>query len=158
MINRLRPSYWILGLFFLLALPASPVFAVEPVFTNFLGQAIRGYDPVAYFKEGQPVEGKSAFQTEWNGAKWRFATQENLDNFIKTPENYAPQYGGYCAYAVSQGATASIKPEAWSIVEGKLYLNYDKEVRYRWSQDIPGYIQDADKNWPDLLADNYKAR
>lgn len=158
MIKRLRPNYWIFGLLFLLTFLASPVFAVEPFFTNFLGQAIRGYDPVAYFKVGKAVEGKSDYEYEWMGAKWRFSSQANLNAFKKSPENYAPQYGGYCAYAVSQGATASIKPEAWSIVEGKLYLNYDLGVRDRWSQDIPGYIQTADKNWPDLLADNYKAR
>jgi hypothetical protein len=81
-------------------------------------------------------------------ATWRFANAANRDKFQADPEKYAPRYGGYCAYAVSFGSTADIDPEAWTIVEGKLYLNKSKSIRQSWSQDIPGYIERADKHWP----------
>ena len=136
----------------LLMLHASVVLGLDPVYTNMLGKAIRGYDPVAYFKESQPVEGQSDFKHEWMGATWYFASQENLDDFVKNPEQFAPQYGGYCAWAVSQNYTASIDPKAWHIHEGKLYLNYSKEVQDKWSQNIPGNIKEGDKNWPEILA------
>ncbi len=114
------------------------------------GLAISGYDTVAYFKEAKPVEGKSEFSTNWNGAKWQFSSAENRDEFIKNPEKYAPQYGGYCAYAVSQGYTASSDPNAWRIVDGKLYVNYNKSVQEKWEKDIPNFISSADKNWNEL--------
>jgi YHS domain-containing protein len=115
------------------------------------GVAIEGTDPVAYFEEGRPVAGSSAF--EWMGATWRFATAENRDRFGADPEKYAPQYGGYCAWAVSQGYTAKIDPAAWRIVDGKLYLNYSKDVQTQWSGDIPGNIAKADVNWPQIRTD-----
>ncbi len=145
---------FILSLFFILAFQTSPVLGLEPIFTNFLGQAIRGYDPVAYFKEGKAVKGQKAFQYEWKGAKWYFVSQQNREEFLQSPKKYAPQYGGYCAWAVSQGYTASIDPEAWHIHQGKLYLNYSKGVQKMWSQDIPGNIQKGNENWPILLAEN----
>lgn len=119
--------------------------------TLFGGVAIDGYDPVAYFISGRAVEGSKAFQTTWQGAVWRFASGENRDAFVAAPERYAPRYGGYCAYAVSQGTTARIDPEAWKIVDGKLYLNLNKDIQRIWEQDIPGYIKQADANWPHLL-------
>ena len=134
------------------ALHVGPAFGLEPVFTNLWGQAIRGYDPVAYFKQGKPVEGQKKYQYKWKGATWYFSSEKNRDDFIQSPENYAPQYGGYCAWAVSQGYTASIDPEAWRIYEGKLYLNYSKGVQKDWLEDIPGNIAKGDKNWPILLA------
>ena len=85
------------------------------------------------------------------GATWRFSTEANRDAFAANPEKYAPQYGGYCAYAVSEGYTASTTPEAWKIVDGKLYLNYSKDVQKIWEQDIPGRIANGDKNWPKVL-------
>jgi YHS domain-containing protein len=134
-------------------LTAAPAAAKDAVFTNVWGHAIRGYDPVAYFLSGKPVEGSSEFETEWNGATWRFASAENRDRFIAQPEAYAPQYGGYCAWAVSQGYTASVDPDAWRIVDGKLYLNYDASVQETWEQDVPGFIAAADANWPRVLKD-----
>ncbi len=131
---------------------AAPAAAKEPVYTGtFSSLAVSGYDPVAYFVEGRPVEGRKAFESEWNGATWRFASADNLAAFEADPEKFAPQYGGYCAWAVSQGYTASTDPEAWRIVEGKLYLNYSKSVQSTWIQDIPGNIAKADKNWPEVL-------
>jgi YHS domain-containing protein len=128
-----------------------PASAGGPVNTTFLtGVAIKGYDPVAYFEEGRPVEGSRAFQYEWMGAVWRFASAANRDAFAADPARFAPQYGGYCAYAVAQGTTADIDPEAWRIVEGKLYLNLSKDIKARWEQDVPGYIAKADANWPKI--------
>lgn len=121
--------------------------------SSFFGNtAIHGYDPVAYFEEGRPVEGSGEYEHAWMGADWRFARAENRDRFAADPERYAPQYGGYCAYAVSQGTTADIDPEAWKVVDGKLYLNLSKDVQKLWEQDIPGYIEKADANWPEIRA------
>ncbi len=126
--------------------------ASDPVYTGiFSDLAVSGYDAVAYFREGRPVEGSADFETEYEGATWRFASQENLDAFVADPAAYAPQYGGYCAWAVSQGYTASGDPDYWKIVDGKLYLNYDADVQATWEEDIPGHIRSADGNWPSVL-------
>lgn len=117
------------------------------------GVAIDGYDPVAYFTDGRPVEGSSEHAVDWNGAEWRFASAEHLEMFKADPEKYAPAYGGYCAWAVSQGYTASIDPEAWKIVDGRLYLNYNREIQQRWEADIPGFIKAADGNWPKIKSE-----
>ncbi|VEP15612.1 exported hypothetical protein [Hyella patelloides LEGE 07179] len=115
------------------------------------GLAIRGTDPVAYFTEGKAVAGNSQYEHEWNGATWRFSSEENLALFAANPEQYAPQYGGYCAKAVSEGNVASTDPNAWKIVDNKLYLNYSPEVQQQWVQDISGNIAKADSFWPDVL-------
>jgi hypothetical protein len=107
---------------------------------------------LAYHKDGKPVKGSGEYELTWKDAKWRFASAEHRDLFEADPENYAPRYGGYCAWAVAQGYTASVDPEnAWSIVEDKLYLNYDVEVKGKWEKDIPGNIKKADANWPGVL-------
>ncbi len=132
---------------------AAPAVALSPVNrTTFGGVAIDGWDPVAYFTDGKPVEGSREFVHEWNGATWRFASAAHRDLFAQAPEKYAPQYGGYCAWAVSQGYTADIDPEAWKIEDGRLYLNYSLDVQKKWATDIPGNIAKADANWPKLLA------
>lgn len=137
----------------LAALAAAPAArAADPVnATRFGHLAIEGYDPVAYFEQGAPAEGSEDHTFEWRGATWRFASAENRDLFAADPETYAPQYGGYCAYAVAKGATAKSEPDAWTIVEGKLFLNYDKNIQSRWARDISGNIADADKNWPGVI-------
>ena len=121
----------------------------EPVYKDG-GLAIRGYDPVAYFTQQKPVKGSPQFSYAWMGATWLFSSAMNRDQFAVDPARYAPQYGGYCSYAVSKGHTASIDPEAWRIVDGKLYLNYSKGVQKTWAEDVSGNIQKADQNWPDL--------
>lgn len=134
-------------------LAAAPAAALSPVNKSLLGGvAIDGYDPVAYFSEGRPVEGSKEWSHDWNGATWRFASAANRDLFAKEPERYAPQYGGYCAWAVANGYTADIEPEAWTIRDGKLYLNYSLQVRDKWMGDVPGHIAKGDANWPKLLA------
>jgi YHS domain-containing protein len=117
------------------------------------GIAIKGFDPVAYFTMGRPVKGSEQFTYEWKGARWLFSSGEHLDLFTADPEKYAPKYGGYCAYAVSQGTTADIDPDSWSIVDGKLYLNLNKDVQKLWSGDMKGYIEKADRNWPAVIGE-----
>ena len=136
-----------------LAGTATPAVAgKDPVYTStFSSVAIRGTDPVAYFTEARPVEGSADHTHEWNGAEWRFASAANRDAFAAEPERYAPRFGGYCAWAVANGYTASTVPEAWSIYDGRLYLNYSLAIRDRWSQDIPGNVRRGDANWPDVL-------
>jgi hypothetical protein len=123
----------------------------NPVNVDQKGIAIKGYDPVAYFTKGEPVKGSPEFQHDWNSALWYFSSVEHRDMFKAEIEKYAPQYGGYCAYAVSQGSTANIDPNSWKIVDGKLYLNLNKRIHAKWEKDIPGYIEKADKNWPGVL-------
>lgn len=130
---------------------AAPAAALDPVYSNFWGVAIRGADPVAYFAEGQRRDGREEHSHEWRGATWRFSSEANRAAFAADPERFAPQYGGYCAYAVAKGSTASVDPDAWKIVDGKLYLNYSKSIQKTWEQDIPGYIAKADANWPGLV-------
>jgi YHS domain-containing protein len=119
-----------------------------PLLSNL---ALSGYDAVAYFDQGRPVMGLAQFETEWKGAKFRFASAAHLARFKANPVAYAPQYGGYCAWAVSQGHRAKGDPKVWKLVGGKLYLNYDAAVQQRWTQDIPGNISRADSNWPRVL-------
>ncbi|MBC7929575.1 MAG: YHS domain protein [Rubrivivax sp.] len=120
---------------------------VAPVNKDKTQLALRGYDPVAYFREGAAVEGRQEFESAWNGAKWRFKSAENRDEFARVPEAFAPQYGGYCSYAVGNGYTADGDPQAWKIVGGKLYVNYNTDVREMWEKDIAGLISKGDENW-----------
>ncbi len=122
---------------------------VDPVYTGlFSNNAVSGYDAVAYFTEGRPVRGSNEFTYQYQGARWRFSSARHRDMFIADPEAYAPQYGGYCAWAMSNGYTASAEPDLWTIHEGKLYLNYSRRVNERWKEDMPGHIRQADINWP----------
>jgi len=130
-----------------------PVLALDPVNSSFFGGAIKGYDPVAYFTDGKPVKGSRSLTFEWRGATWRFATREHLELFRADPEKYAPQYGGYCAWAMAQGDAVGVDPRIWTIVDGRLYLNYNADVQKKWKADIPGYIERADLNWTRLTAD-----
>jgi hypothetical protein len=145
------------GLVGLAALQAVPHLAraqarKAPVFAEFPSKlALDGHDAVAYFRAGKPVKGSPGHALSWNGASWRFATAENKAAFAAAPESSAPQYGGYCAWAVSQGYTAKGDPNHWRIVAGKLYLNYNASVQKDWEKDIPGRIAKGDKNWPAVL-------
>lgn len=133
-------------------LPSAASAAVAPVYTGtFSSLAVSGYDPVAYFTQGKPVKGAATFKTSYKGAEWRFANAANLAKFKANPVAYAPQYGGYCAWAVSQGYTASGDPTVWKIVGNKLYLNYNQEIGQKWSKNVPGFIKAGDSNWPKLL-------
>jgi YHS domain-containing protein len=111
-------------------------------------QAIGGYDPVSFFKEAMPVKGDEKFSYEWKDARWLFSSSENLDSFKADPAKYAPQYGGWCAYGCSNGRKATTDPNAWTIVDGKLYLNHNAEVKVKWMKEQKQRIEQADKNWP----------
>ncbi len=121
--------------------------------TNRAGVAVDGYDVVAYHTAATPTKGSTSYTHAWKGATYHFANAANRDLFAANPARYAPQYGGYCAYAVAQGAKADIDPEAWKVVDGKLYLNLNKRIQKRWEKDIPGYIAKADANWPSLAGE-----
>src|SRR5262245_19557255 len=116
------------------------------------GLALQGFDPVAYFTEKKPVRGTAEFTARHEGATYRFASAANRDAFAAAPAKYAPQYGGYCAFGVAAGYKAPIEPDAWTVVDGRLYLNYNQSIRSRWSRDIPGHIRSADTNWPTVRA------
>lgn len=124
----------------------------DPIYTSFLSNvAVQGHDVVAYFKEGKQVKGSDDYSTEYKGAEFHFKNAENLATFKKDPKAYAPQYGGYCAWAISQGYTAKGDAKYWAIVDGKLYLNYNADVKATWDSDIPGFIKKGDTNWPKIL-------
>ena len=133
------------------ALLPSAAFAMQAPVYNNNGIAINGYDPVAYFTEGKPVEGGGEHTSEWDGSTVLFSSAENKAMFDADPEKYAPAYGGYCAYAVSKGYTATTDPGAWSIHNDRLYLNYSKSVRALWSLNKNGHIESANANWPSVL-------
>lgn len=115
------------------------------------GVGVGGYDVVAYFTAGRATKGVPAHSAVHGGITYRFADAANRETFLRSPTRYLPQFGGYCAYAVSQGATASSDPNAWTVVGDKLYLNYSRSVRSLWRQDVEGNIAKADKNWPGVL-------
>jgi YHS domain-containing protein len=115
------------------------------------GAVIEGYDPVAYFTQKQAVKGKPEFKASHNRGEFWFTSAENRDLFIKNPAQYAPQYGGYCAYAVAaKNDLVTVDPNAWSVVDGKLYLNYDKDIQATWEKDMKKYLAQSEKNWPKL--------
>ncbi|MEL8056163.1 MAG: YHS domain-containing (seleno)protein [Pseudomonadota bacterium] len=124
----------------------------DPIQTGrFSNTALQGYDTVAYFTDGAPKKGSKEFSTDYKGAEFRFSSAENLALFTADPAEYAPQYGGYCAWAVSQGNTAPGDAERWAIVDGKLYLNYNKSIQKKWDADRAGFIEKADTEWPTVL-------
>lgn len=112
--------------------------------------AIRGYDPVAYFTDSQPVKGNPEFTWIWNEVTWYFKSAENREQFKANPEQYAPRFGGFCAFGVSRNYKVKSEPDAWTIIDGKLYLNYNTEVQKKWLQDKETYIQKAESNWVSL--------
>jgi len=148
---------------FSLIVLAPQVFAADtPIFSTKDGP-IRGADPVAYFSleaGAKAVMGTDTFTHEWSDVTWKFSTAENRDLFAANPEQYAPQYGGYCAFAVSHNFTKTTKPDRWEIVDGKLYLNYNRTAFKKWAKDKEASIVRADANWPEVLneCDNFKRK
>ena len=118
--------------------------------TDAMGFMIRGYDPVAYFTEGRPVPGHPDISVEYGGAKYLFSSAANRDAFNANPEKYAPQYGGYCAFGVSEGKKFDIDPASWRIVDDKLYVNLNPVVLEMWGADTKNYLQKSEKNWPKI--------
>jgi len=122
--------------------------------TGYFGNiAIKGYDPVAYFTEGRAMKGAEAFSHTWLGADWHFANAQHRELFAASPIKYAPQYGGLCADGVAYGdKTVNIDPEAWRIIDGKLYLNFDQGAAIELEQ-TPGQLEKAEANWPRIKAE-----
>lgn len=136
----------------ILLITSSSALALDEINTTYFGNlAIEGYDAVAYFTEQRAVEGRKEHETNYKDANWRFTSAANLAAFQADPERYAPQYGGYCAWAVSQNDTASIDPTQFTVHDGKLYLNYSKKISARWKAGKEMFITDADRYWPQLL-------
>lgn len=137
------------SLILILAVLSSSIFSYAQhaeVFSTKAG-AINGYDAVSYFTDSKPVKGSPEFTVQWVGATWHFSSKKNMELFKASPSAYIPQYGGYCAYGTSYGAKAPTMPDAWTIVNGKLYLNYNTGVQKTWSKDRDSLIIKADKNW-----------
>lgn len=126
---------------------ADPLKGFATVNTNSDGIALQGFDAVAYFAVDNAVQGNRNYEYVWNGAKWLFSSEENMNKFKANPEAYAPQFGGYCSYAVSEGYTAEGDPEAWKVVDGKLYLNYSPKVKEKWEQNQSERIEKGERNW-----------
>lgn len=125
---------------------------VSAVNVDAQGVALHGHDPVAYFTDGEAVPGAAQFEHQWHGTRWHFSNAANRDAFAKAPERYAPQFGGYCAWAVSRNYTAHIDPNAFAVVNGKRYVNYSIAVQARWRVDRDSNRTKAGGNWPGLLA------
>ena len=123
---------------------------VAPLLVNARGEAAGGYDVVTYFESAKAEKGLPAHQAEWKGAKWLFTSAGHRDRFLAQPEKFAPQFGGYCAWAVGHNYTAPADPEAWTILNGQLYLNYNRDVQKKWTPDAASWIEKGDANWPKL--------
>ncbi len=123
------------------------IHAQQNSYNNTNGVAIKGYDPVAYFKQSKATEGNDALMYEWSGSKWKFISQANLDSFKVAPEKYAPQFGGFCAYGCSEKHKSPTDPNAWTIVNDKLYLNYNLKVKEIWIKDTASRIPAAVAYW-----------
>jgi len=150
--NMTRSSFIFISLMFVILLMNS-AYEIKPIYSGGKERAaIRGYDPVAYFTENEAIEGNKDISFDYEGATWFFSSEVNRELFEENPIKYAPQYGGYCAYAVSRGSSASSKPEYFTVYEDKLYLNYSKSVYKKWLKDKDKYIDKADSNWPAILA------
>lgn len=142
----------VVGITVVSLLPKFSDSALSDVNVSSNNVAIRGYDTVAYFTEDNAVKGREEFAYSWADALWFFSTAENQELFARNPEQFAPQYGGYCALGIADGYIANIDPEAWTIVEGRLYLNRNKELMKKWRTDQPARIEEAERNWADNRA------
>lgn len=150
MYTRFAPRFTARLLLFALCTFAAAGAALGGEFFEKDGTALRGYDPVAYFTAGKPQQGLPNHSYEYKGSTFHFASDENRRTFMQNPEKYAPQFGGYCAYGAAQGYKVSTQPDAFAVVDGKLYLNYNRDVRTIWQKDVPGNIDLAEKNWPEV--------
>ena len=115
------------------------------------GKALEGYDAVSYFTQGRAVRGNPSYKARWKGVEWLFSSAENRDKFLGSPERYAPQFGGYCAYGVAQGYTVRGDPQQWSVYGGRLYVNYNAGIKRQWEARKDGYIRQAKGKWPGVL-------
>ncbi len=129
---------------------AGAAFAADEINVGPDGVAIHGYDPVAYFDPGYPKRGSESLSAPHNGAVYRFSSQESLRTFIRDPEKYVPAYGGWCSYGVRVGKKFDVDPNAWKIVDGRLYLQLDLGTQKVWYEDWMKNIEIADRLWPKI--------
>ncbi|MBO9397885.1 hypothetical protein J7399_06460 [Shimia sp. R9_1] len=132
------------------ALATSSIAAGVELNASSTGLALQGYDPVAYFTQGEPTKGDYRISSIYNDATYRFANEEHKAAFEADPEAYLPQYGGYCAFGAAMGFKFDGDPEYWKIVDGELFLNLSQDIQVRWEEDVPGFIERADTNWTDI--------
>ncbi|TAG48830.1 MAG: tat pathway signal sequence domain protein [Betaproteobacteria bacterium] len=137
------------GLAALIAITATVAFAQSQNIDS-KGVAIKGFDPVSYFVDAKPSQGMEKFMAKHEGATYLFSSEKNRDLFIAQPAKYTPQYGGFCAFGAAKGGKFEIDPIAYTVVDNKLYLNKNKNVQKLWTADVPGFISQADRNWPQL--------
>lgn len=123
---------------------------------NSDGVILDGYDPVSFFTDNKPVKGNMAFQYRYEEATYYFSSKEHLDWFIANPEKYKPQFGGWCAYAVSLGRTAPIDVNTFSIVNGRLVIQHNARAVAGWNKDVTGNLALADKYWPAVVKNGGK--
>lgn len=145
----------VLSFALLLSLFAAPAVLAgsDPVYTGWRNNnAVGGYDVTTFFT-GVPQQGKREHSFDYNGARWMFTTQTNLDKFAAAPDDFAPAYGGYCAWAVAENKLAKGNPKHWNVEDGRLYLNFNGRIKARWEKDKLGFITAADANWPAILED-----
>lgn len=146
--NALRGALLSVGLAMAFVPATEQVAKAETEVNIVKGYAVHGYDVVAYFTKGKPVAGDDRYTAEHDGATYRFSSAEHRDTFTSDPAAYAPQYGGYCAFGTAMGRKFDGDPNAWAIVDNKLYLNLNKEIQARWKENVPGFIKGAENNWP----------
>ncbi len=144
----MKTSLLALIISFTISIFSTGVFAGEQYTKK--GYALSGYDTVAYFTAGAPTKGDKKISTEWNGAKWLFASEENKNLFLADPKKYAPAYDGHCAFAAGINRKVSARPDLWKIIDGRLFLNFSKAANERWLENPEDYIKDGDVNWVDL--------
>ena len=140
--------------FFLVIAPILSLAADPPIYSHKTKGAIKGADVVAYYSllPGEAaIKGRDEFSYQWKGATWKFSNKKNLDTFTRDPEAYAPQYGGYCAFALGHNFTTSSRPDSWSIIDGKLYLNHNKVSFRKFQKEPKVMIEKANRNWPQVL-------
>jgi hypothetical protein len=127
---------------------------VTPVASDSSGAAIKGYDTVAYFTEGRAIKGKKEFESPWQESHWYFVSAAHRDMFAANPKSYAPEFGGFCSMAMTRGMMFAADPEAWTIVDGKLYMKFSHATRDRWQPNKAENIKKAEKNWAEIGKQN----
>ena len=148
----MKPKYQMSGLLLTALLIVSAATGAAPIDKNADANdvALHGYDPVAYFKAGAPTRGKTGITVAHDGVIYRFASVANRDAFQQDPGRYAPQFGGFCAMGTAMGLKLDVDPQAWRVVDGKLYLNLNKDVQKKWLSDVPGHLSQANAKWPEI--------
>lgn len=148
----MKPKYPMSGLLLAAVLFVSAGASAAPIDQNADANdvALHGHDPVSYFKAGAPARGKADMTVVHEGVIYRFASAANRDAFRQDPERYAPQFGGFCAMGTAMGLKLDVDPQAWRVVDGKLYLNLNKDVQKKWLSDVPGHLSQANAKWPEI--------